>query len=227
MTFIVLLIAYLVYAAFIMRFVLHVLIWWRSEVLSPLYGAPASRLTGRLFVSEAADIFFFRRLFRVNSILWFGEWLFHIFFFLTALRHLRYFLDPVPGWIICLQPVGICAGYLLPFALVYILALRLLTEREEYLAPSNLSVLLLLFLISITGVLMHGIVKPDVVSVKEFIIGMVTFKPVPVPKNLLFILHFALVLILVPFLPTHIFVAPFVIIEARKRDEGLGRVMHD
>jgi hypothetical protein len=31
----------------------------------------------------------------------------------------------------------------------------------------------------------------------------------------------------VPFLPTHIFVAPFVIIEARKRDEGLGRVMHD
>jgi len=196
-------------------------------VLSPLYGAHGSRLTGRLFLSAAGDIFFFRRLFRVNSILWFGEWLFHIFFFLTALRHLRYFLDPVPGWIISLQPVGICAGYLLPLSLLYILVLRSLTEREEYLSPSNLSVLLLLFLIGITGALMHGIVKPDIVSVKEFIIGMVTLKPVPVPKNLLFILHFALVLILVHILPSHVFAAPLVIIEARKRDEGLGRVMHD
>jgi len=43
----------------------------------------------------------------------------------------------------------------------------------------------------------------------------------------LFLLHFSLVLVLVPLLPTHILTAPLVMLEARKRDLGLPLVMHE
>ena len=45
-----------------------------------------------------------------------------------------------------------------------------------------------------------------------------SFSPAPLPESLLFTLHFVLVLVLVPLLPTHIFTAPLVMYEARKRD---------
>jgi hypothetical protein len=56
--------------------------------------------------------------------------------------------------------------------------------------------------------------------------GIVAFSPSPPPDNFFFILHFSLVLLLIPYLPFHIFTAPLIAIEARRRQQGLDMVMH-
>ena len=90
-------------------------------------------------------------------------------FLLVTLRHLRYFLDPVPSWVWDLQLPGLIAGYVLPVSLVYILVVRSFSEREKYSSPANMLLLALLLAISGIGVLMHAFFKPDLVGVKLFV----------------------------------------------------------
>jgi nitrate reductase gamma subunit len=163
----------------------------------------------------------------VNPLLWLGEWGFHLTFLLALVRHLRYFLNPVPAWVWSLQTTGMIAGYILPISLLYILIIRLLTTREKYSSRQNILLLGLVLAISSIGVLMHIAYKPDLVDVKLFVFGIMTFAPRPVPESGLFLLHFSLFLAVILLLPSHIFTAPFVMYEARKRDESLHRVMHD
>jgi hypothetical protein len=69
--------------------------------------------------------------------------------------------------------------------------------------------------------------KPDLVYAKLFVLGILSFSPHPAPESLLFVLHFVLVLVLVLLLPTHIFTAPLVMYEARRRGVDLKQVVHD
>lgn len=222
---ILILAAYIVYAAFWVRFITHSLVWWRATQRPQGPDGPRSR--AQAWVLFAADILFFMRLLAVNPALWLGEWVFHVSFVLVLLRHLRYFLDPVPVWVWWLQTPGLIAGYLLPFFLAYILVIRLCTRHEKYAAPANVFLLGLVLAISSLGVVMHASFKPDLVDVKWFILGILRLAPADVPSSLLFVLHFGLVLVLIPFLPTHIFTAPLVMIEARKREGALRLVMHE
>lgn len=219
-------IAYLVYAAFWVRLSLHTLIWYRAARDRGTRHPGVSG--GRLLAASTAlmDIIFFRRLFSSNKLLWHGSWAFHAAFLLVVLRHLRYFLEPVPECISDLQIFGIVAGYVLVAALAYTALLRALPGRR-YVYYQNYLVLGLLFLIGATGLLMRNFFRPDLVDVKSFIMGLVAFRPVAPPGNLLFIVHFSLVLLLVPYLPFHIFTAPVIAIEARRRQQGLDMVMHD
>lgn len=216
---------YAVYAAFWLRFLGHALVWWKAtqrftEPVAPRARAKACALT-------ATDVVFFNKLFRVNPGLWFGEWVFHATLTLVFLRHLRYVLDPVPACVWWVQTPGLIAGYLLPVSLGYILIIRLLTNQEKYAAPGNVLLLGLVLVISCVGLLMQALFKPDIVGVKLFILGFTGFSPVAAPDSFLFILHFSLVLFLVPFLPTHIFTAPLVMMEARKREQAFHLVIHE
>ncbi len=219
--------AYGVYAAFWLRFLAHFLIWWKAvrRLPGPLPPVPASKI--KTCAVSAGDVFLFRRLLKVNPVLWIGEWFFHASFLLVLLRHLRYFLEPVPGWVWSVQAPGTIAGYVLPLSLVYILGVRLLAKREKYFSAANLFLLCLVLAVSSLGVLMHALYKPNLVDVKLFALGLACFKPAAAPESALFLLHFSLVLVLVPFLPTHIFTAPLVMMEARKREQALRLVMHE
>ena len=163
----------------------------------------------------------------VNPALWIGEWVFHASFLLVLARHLRFFLNPIPLWVWFLQTPGLLAGYVLPLSLLYILIIRLLTKQEKYASPANMVLLGLVLIISMIGVLMHALFTPDLVDVKLFIFGIMSFAPAVVPGSVLFLLHFSLVLILVSVLPSHIFTAPIIMLEARKREQALHLVMHD
>ena len=174
-----------------------------------------------------ADIIFFGRLLVVNPALWTGEWFFHMSFFLVLVRHLRFFLNPVPGWVWLAQTPGLIAGYLLPVSLMYVLFVRLFTKLEKYASPANMLFLMLMLLISAIGLLMSIYYKPDLVDVKLFILGIMSLTPRDLPNSILFVLHFSLVLILIPFLPTHIITAPLVMMESRKRKQSLRLVMHE
>jgi nitrate reductase gamma subunit len=174
-----------------------------------------------------SDLFFFTRLLRTNGLLWLVEWLFHASLLVVLLRHLRYVLEPVPGWVWAMQPWGLIAGYLLPAALAAIIVIRLCTEREPYSSRTNLFLLAALLLISASGVLMHALWKPDLVGIKEFMTGVVTFAPVSWPGGVLATVHLVLFLVIIPILPTHIFIAPVTIIEARRREDALHEVLHE
>jgi nitrate reductase gamma subunit len=178
-------------------------------------------------VLTAADVVLFARLLMVNPALWVGEWVFHASFLMVVLRHLRYFLNPVPAWVWWVQTPGTIAGYVLPLSLVYILIIRLFTKREKYASPANIFLLCLVLVISSLGVLMHALYKPNLVDVKLFAFGIMTLNPAAAPDSALFVMHFSLVLVLIPFLPTHIFTAPLVMMEARKREQALRLVMHE
>jgi nitrate reductase gamma subunit len=215
--------AYAAYAAFWIRFFMHALVWWRATPSE----LPATGSKLKVWAFTALDIVFLGRMFMVNPTLWLGEWVFHASFFLVLLRHLRYFLNPVPSWVWAVQTPGLIAGYIMPFSLIYILVIRLLTRREKYASRANMLLLGLILVISLIGVLMHSLFKPDLVGVKMFILGIMALAPVSAPESILFSLHFILVLVLVVLLPTHIVTAPFVMWEARKREQALHGVMHE
>jgi nitrate reductase gamma subunit len=216
---------YAVYAAFWFRFFVHARAWWRAtqRITEPV----TPRVRGKACALTATDMFFFNKLFRLNPGLWFGEWVFHATLMLVLLRHLRYVLNPVPACVWWVQTPGLIAGYILPASLVYILVIRLLTNQEKYAAPANVFLLGLVLVISCIGLVMQTFFKPDIVNVKLFILGLIRLSPVAVPGSLLFVLHFSLVLLLVPFLPTHIITAPLVMMESRKREQALHLVIHE
>jgi len=224
---ILILAAYVVYASFWARFFTHFLVWLRAAHRRDRGGAAFSRASGQVCVLTAADVFLFARVLDVNPALWVGEWSFHASFLLVLLRHLRYFLTPIPAWVWWMQVPGLIAGYILPVSLLYILFVRLLTKQEKFTSPMNLFLLGLVLAISSIGVLMYTLFKPDLIDVKLFMVGILSGAPTPAPESLLFLLHFSLVLVLVPFLPTHIITSPLVMIEARKREQGLHLVMHE
>ncbi len=219
--------AYGVYAAFWVRFFWHALVWWRVARRLRETAAPNARPQVQVCLRTAVDVVFFGRLLTVNPALWVGEWVFHAAFLLVILRHLRFFLNPVPEWVWSIQTPGLIAGYILPCALVYVLVVRLFTRREKYAAPSNMFLLLLVLLISLIGLCMHTWFTPNLVDVKLFALGIVALHPAEFPDSVPFMLHFGLVLILIPLLPTHIFTAPLVMLEARKRERALHLVMHE
>ena len=224
---IIIIAVYGVYAAFWIRFFLHTLAWWRGRAEDMVVVLPQRPPLLKAWALTLRDVVLFWRLLKVNPALWFGEYLFHSTLLLVALRHLRYILDPVPLWVWDLQLPGLIAGYVLPFSLVYILAVRFFSERERYSSPANVLLLALILMISGIGVVMHAFFTPNLVDVKYFALGLLSLAPAPLPAGVLFPLHLALVLVLVALVPSHIVTAPLVMLEARRRELGLPQVMHE
>ena len=200
-----------------------------SLLLRKREGLPAARsgITLPVAASAAVDILLLRRLFFSNAFLWFGEWLFHACLVLIMVRHLRFFLEPVPACVFSLQTPVIIAGYLLPLSLIYIFIAKLVIEKKSYIASSNFFLLLLLFLSAISGLLMKIWFRTDLVGIKWFSLGMVTFRPVEVPHSPLFVMHFLLFLIVFAYLPSHIAAAPVSLLDARQREKAVRSLMHE
>lgn len=218
--------AYTVYLAFCTRVLARVLIWQKAAWHERTFTRP-DRRSPSVYVAAAVDLLLFRRLFNSSKLLWALSWTFHISFLLVLLRHLRFFLDPPPGTVVAVQPFGLVAGYSLVIALALLIVYRLVRREDGYFSRDNFLILGLVFFAALTGALMRFFERPDVVEVKAFIIGMLTFDPQGLPRNYLFVAHFLSVLILVPLLPSHVFVAPAVTLEAEKRREELEFIIHE
>ena len=218
---------YAVIAAFYVRLGLHALSWWEAGRRSKPSASRGIGASARAFVGAAVDIVFLRRLLMVNPALWIGEWVFHAALFVIILRHLRYFMNPVPAWVVWAQMPGWIASFLLPGALLYILAIRLLAGQEKFSSPANLLMLADVLAIAGTGLLMSTRYRADLAAVKLFALGIVTFTPAPPPLSALFLGHLGFVLALLLYVPSHVFTAPLVMMDAQSRERELRRVMHD
>ena len=173
------------------------------------------------------EIFLFRSLFRNtktektgNSLafgsakwLWFGGLVFHWSMLVVVIRHLRFFLNPVPGFVQGLEmldsflQVGVPLLYitdiLLVLALTYLFLRRVLIPQIKYISlAADYFPLLLLLGVTVTGILMRYFFKVDLLAVKELTMGLVTFTPtVSAEIGAIFYMHVILVSSLVAYFP--------------------------
>jgi nitrate reductase gamma subunit len=102
----------------------------------PTTPAPITR--GGVVLRFLREIVLFESLFKANKWIWLFGWVFHAALLLVLLRHLRYFTQPVWGWVVFLQPYGYYAGFAMVAALLGLWARRFLVPRVRYIsAPSD------------------------------------------------------------------------------------------
>jgi [DsrC]-trisulfide reductase subunit M len=198
--------------------------WIKADNLESPYNTWG--LIGRM----ALEVLLFRSLFRNTKAqlwdgpkvtyisakwLWLGGILFHYSFLMIILRHLRFFIAPVPGVVELLSSVDGFFQVLFPTlflsdlaflaAVTYLLLRRLTLPQLRYISlPADYFPLFLLLGIGISGVLMRTVWKVDLLSVKELALGLATFHPlhpIPVGVGPIFFVHLLLVSVLLAYFP--------------------------
>ena len=166
----------------------------------PTTPAPTGR-TG-VVLRLLRELILFESLFKSNKWIWLFGWMFHFGLLLVLLRHLRYFTDPVWGWVAFLQPYGKYASLMMVIGLLGLWFRRVAVDRVRYIsALSDHLMLALLIAIGITGIAMSFAVGTDVVAVKAFFLGLMWLDWQPLPSDPLLYLHLTLVAVLMLVFP--------------------------
>ncbi len=176
----------------------------------------------------ALEVFLFRSLFRnvktqlnEGGELTYGEakwlWLagmaFHWSFLLVLVRHLRFFLTPVPEVIQTIStldsflqvgtPLLYLTDIVLLAAVTYLFIRRAALPQLRYISLfGDYFPLFLLIAIAVSGVLMRYFIKTDIVGVKVLTMGLVTFSPT-LPNGIgpVFFIHLFLLCVLFAYFP--------------------------
>lgn len=145
--------------------------------------------------------------------LWLSALLFHYSFAVVLIRHLRFFTEPVPAFVGLIEaldgfaqtgigplpglglPGLLLSGVVLLAAAGYLFLRRVYIPTVRYISlPTDYFPLFMVMAIAITGILMRYLLKVDIVSAKQLVMGLVTFHPVlPQGIGVLFYMHFFLV----------------------------------
>jgi nitrate reductase gamma subunit len=187
----------------------------------------APHTTGAVLKRMFLEVFLFRSLFRNTRMklvggnavygstkwLWLGALAFHYAFFTILIRHLRFFLEPVPGLIAAMDQadsffqIGLPPMYqtdaVILAALAFLLARRLFEPQVRYISfASDFFPLVLIGGIATTGILMRYFVRVDVTAIKQLAMGLATFSPaVPQGVGALFFAHLFLICVLRVYFP--------------------------
>jgi nitrate reductase gamma subunit len=181
-----------------------------------------------VFVRMLLEVVLFRSLFRnmklrikdggklfygLELFLWLGALAFHYAFFTVALRHLRFFAEPVPFFIKILEkldsffqfglPVVYMSGIVLLAAVIYLTLRRMLTPQVNYVSlAADYFPLFLIIGIAATGIMMRYFTKVDILRIKELTMGLATLQPaIPEGVSALFYVHLFLVCVLLMYFP--------------------------
>jgi nitrate reductase gamma subunit len=176
----------------------------------------------------ALEILFFRSLFRNTKVelrqgprltfgeskfLWLGALAFHWSLLIIFVRHLRYFLEPVPRLVRVLEKVDsffqvgapslYVSDVIIVVALLYLLLRRVWDPQVRYISLSaDYFALALILGLAVSGIWMRYFTRVDIVAIKQLAIGLVTFTPI-VPKDVgpLFFVHLFLLSMLAAYFP--------------------------
>jgi nitrate reductase gamma subunit len=118
--------------------------------------------------------------------LWVFALAFHYAFFVVILRHLRFFLEPVPMPVQLLQkldtflqigqPVISISSFVLLGAVLFLFIRRVYLPNIRYISlASDYFPLFLIIGIALTGILMRYVTKIDVTAAKEATYGLISF----------------------------------------------------
>ncbi len=236
-------IPYLAVLVFIIGFISHIMDWARSPVpfrIPTTCGQQKSLpwikqnkidnpfTAGGVIIRMALEILFFRSLFKNTKVslneggkicykwekwLWLAAIAFHYSFLTVIIRHLRFFLEPVP---VCLQwlenidgffqiglPGLFMSGAVLLGAVTFLFLRRLYIPQMNYISlAADYFPLFIIFSIAFTGILIRYFTKVNVVDVKALAMGLASFHPtIPEGIGVIFYIHLFLVSILFAYFP--------------------------
>ncbi|MBI5252299.1 MAG: sulfate reduction electron transfer complex DsrMKJOP subunit DsrM [Desulfomonile tiedjei] len=176
----------------------------------------------------ALEVFLFRSLFRNTKAelregpnvtygsakwLWLGGIAFHYAFLTIVLRHIRFFVEPIPSFVELLSSVDGFFQLLVPTVFLTDIALlaaatflflrRVFLPQLRYISlAADFFPLLLILGIAISGVLMRNVWKVDLLMVKQLAVGLFTLHPtVPAGISSIFYVHLFLVCVLLVYFP--------------------------
>ncbi len=145
--------------------------------------------------------------------LWLGGLVFHWSMLIIVLRHYRFFLAPIPGFLVILDaadgflqitlPALYLTDLLFIAALTYLVARRWFDAKISYISLANdFFPLFLLLGIGLSGIWMRYFGKIDVAHVKLLMQSLISFQPaVPGPIGGIFYVHLFLVSVLAAYFP--------------------------
>jgi nitrate reductase gamma subunit len=183
--------------------------------------------TGGVVLRMLFEVLLFRSLFRnlksevkdgkavygSDKLLWLAGLAFHVAFFTVLIRHLRFFLEPVPAFVNMIDaldgfmqigvPHLLITGVLLVAAGAYLLFRRISIPQMKYMSlPADYFPLFLIIAIGLTGIIMRYFTKVDIVGVKELTMGLVSLKwAVPAGIGSIFYVHLFLISVLLAYFP--------------------------
>ena len=106
------------------------------------------------------------------------------------------------GWVVVLQSLGLYAALAMIAGLAGLALRRVIVDRVRYIsAPSDHLMLVLLLGIAVSGFLMRTVARTDMVQLKMFVLGLISFDWQPLPGDGVLITHLTLVVILMLIFP--------------------------
>ena len=194
--------AYFATFAFVAGLLWKLVGYLRTSTPLPHALTPAPKTEGGAVLRVLGEVTLFQSLFKADKWLWAGAWIFHAALVSVLFRHLRYFTYPVPGLVLYMESVAIFFGVLFGAVALFLFWRRLGLPRTLYVSNiPDYFALVLLGLIAGTGLLVSYWLHVNIVDVKGFILGLMTFHPVEVPRHPLFLLHLFFVLLLMIYFP--------------------------
>lgn len=145
--------------------------------------------------------------------LWLGGIAFHYAFLTILVRHIRFFVEPIPypvellssvdGFFQLLVPTIFLTDIALVAAATFLFLRRAFTPQLRYISlAADFFPLLLILGIAISGVLMRNVWKVDLLMVKQLAMGLFTLHPtVPAGIGSIFYVHLFLVSVLLMYFP--------------------------
>jgi len=204
---------YIAGGIFLVGVAYRVMGWLRVPVPFQLTLFPAPKDGAGQVATVAAELVFFRSLYHGDKSLWLGSWLMHASLALVLGGHvlgIYYLMNQFT--LVGLSPevsqqlskvFGTSAGIVLMATIVYLLYRRTaIAEVKRLSDPADFFDLLLLLSVVITGNHMRlTTIHVDLPAIKAYLGGLLTFHPVPIPENWVFISHFVLVNLLLIYFP--------------------------
>jgi nitrate reductase gamma subunit len=166
----------------------------------PTTPAPTTRLG--VAARMVREVTVFESLFKSNKWTWLFGWIFHLCLFVELIWHLRYFTEPVLFFLPWLQWFINFTGYGMVVGLLGLWGRRFLVDRVRYI--SNLSdhlMLALLVGIGASGLAMKFLFHTDIVALKAFFLGLMSFSLQPLPADPALLVHLTLVATLMIIFP--------------------------
>ena len=193
---------YLATLVFVVGLLYRINTYARTPAPLKIPATPAPTTAGGVVLRMAREVAFFESLFKANLWTWGLGWLFHAGMALVLLRHLRYFTEPVWGWVALLQPFGMYAGLTMLAGAAGLWARRLFVERIRYISTPSDHLMLVLFIgIALSGLSMTFVEHTDVVAVKGFFLGLMSFDWQILPASIGLYIHLAMVAVLLLIFP--------------------------
>ena len=177
--------------------------YWKIPAPLKIPIPPAPKTKTGVAVRILREVVLFESLFSATKWTWLFSWLFHLALLLAFFRHLKYFTDPVWGFVSLeiVQAAGYYGAYIMLFGLFGLFARRVFVDRVRYIsAPSDYLMLLLIIGIAFSGLLMKWF-HTDILAVRQFFLGLMYFQWSELPTDIVLLVHLFFVILLMIIFP--------------------------